>query len=448
LNYTFNDKYLLTASGRYDGSSVLAPGHQWEFFPSFALAWKMQEEDFIRGINWIDELKPRIGYGVTGNSSVNPYSTSGPLSRNPYVFGPTPAIGYLPQLVKNSELGWEKTAQTNIGLDFSVLHRRISGSIEVYKQTTSDLLTTATLPPVSGYVQKIENIGKTQNKGIEITLSATPVQQGAFSWNVDINWAKNDEQILELKGGKQDNLANFWFIGQPLQVFYQYAYQNAGIWGNSQKDLDEMAKFNANGHKFFPGTIKVVDQNGDYKISAADYIIRGTPRPKWTGGITNTFRYKNWQLNSFIYFRYGQTYFGGYPNSFGGVNPNGRVENDVWDWNHQNAKWPMPNSAGGSVENFTSAMQFNDGSFWAVRNISVSYTFQKQLIRKIGVNDLVLNFQVINPFMGGGDVVKWGINPDDDTNWSLSSTNTGPLGGLNNNTIVPQSFVFGIRAGF
>ncbi len=448
LNYTFNDKYLLTASGRYDGSSVLAPGHQWEFFPSFALAWKMQEEDFMRGISWIDELKPRVGYGVTGNSSVNPYSTSGPLSRNPYVFGPTPAIGYLPQLVKNSELGWEKTGQTNIGLDFSILHRRISGSIELYKQITSDLIMTASLPPVSGYVQKIENVGKTQNRGIEITLSATPVQQGAFSWNVDFNWAKNDEQILELKGGKQDNVANFWFIGQPLQVFYQYAYQNAGIWGNSQKDLDEMAKFNANGHKFFPGTIKVVDQNGDYKISAADYIIRGTPRPKWTSGITNTFRYKNWQLNAFVYFRYGQTYFGGYPNSFGGVNPNGRVENDVWSWTNQNAKWPMPNSAGGSVENFTSAMQFNDGSFWAVRNISVSYTFQKQLVRKIGVNDLVLNVQVINPFMGGGDVVKWGINPDDDTNWSLASTNTGPLGGLNNNTILPQSFVIGIRAGF
>jgi hypothetical protein len=175
-------------------------------------------------------------------------------------------------------------------------------------------------------------------------------------------------------------------------------------------------------------------------------IIRGTPRPKWTGGITNNFRYKNWMLNAFIYMRSGQTYFGGYPNSYGGTNPNGRVENNVWDWNNHGGKWPMPNF--GNVENITAAMQYNDGSFWVVRNISLSYTFTKSLIRKIGVNDLVLNFQVLNPFMFGGEVVDWGINPDDETNWSIASTNTNPLGGTNNNTILPQSFVFGIRAGF
>src|SRR4030095_14571246 len=298
INYQFMDKYVLTASGRYDGSSVLAPDHKWDFFPSFAFAWKMQEEGFIRNINWIDELKPRIGYGVTGNSSVNPYTTTGPLSRNPYVFGSTPGIGYLPQLVQNPLLGWEKTAQTNIGLDFAVLRNRLSGSIEYYMQKTSDLIMTSTLPAVSGYVQKIENVGKTRNDGVEITLSATPVQQGAFTWNVDLNWAKNNEEILELKNGKQDMLANGWFIGYPIQVFYQY--DNAGLWGGDSKDIAEMAKFNANGHRCYPGTVKVVDQNGDYRINAADMIIRGTPRPKWTGGITNTFRYKNWSLSSFV----------------------------------------------------------------------------------------------------------------------------------------------------
>jgi len=444
VNYTLMDKYLLTASGRYDGSSVLAPDHKWDFFPSFAFAWKMQEEGFIRGVNWIDELKPRIGYGITGNSSVNPYTTSGPLSRNPYVFGSTPGIGYLPQLVQNPLLGWEKTAQTNFGLDFVLFRNRISGAIDYYEQETSDLIMTSTLPAVSGYVQKIENVGKTRNKGIEITLSGTPVQQGAFTWNVDLNWSKNDEEILELKGGKQDMLANGWFIGQPIQVFYQY--DNAGVWGSEAKDVTEMAKFNANGHRFYPGVVKVVDQNGDYRINAADMIIRGTPRPKWTGGITNNFRYKNWTLNSFIYFRNGQTYFGGYPNSYGGVNPNGRVENNVWDWNSKGGKWPMPNF--GNVENITAAMQYNDGSFWIVKNISLSYTFSKPLIKKIGINDLVFNFQVLNPFMSGGEVVKWGLNPDDDTNWSIASSNTNPLGGTNNNTILPQSFVFGIRAGF
>jgi hypothetical protein len=239
-------------------------------------------------------------------------------------------------------------------------------------------------------------------------------------------------------------LANGWFIGQPIQVFYQY--QTAGVWGSEAKDITEMAKFNANGHKFYPGTVKVVDQNGDYKINASDMIVLGTPRPKWTGGITNTFRYKNWSLSTFWYFRYGQTYFGGYPNSYGGVNPNGRVENNVWSWTNTSGKWPMPNS--GNVENITSAMQYNDGSFWVVKNISLSYSWNKSMLKKIGVNDLTMNFQVLNPFIFGPGVVKWGINPDDDTNWSIASSNTNPLGGTNNNTILPQSFVFGLRAGF
>ena len=444
LNYTLMDKYLLTASGRVDGSSVLAPGHKWDFFPSFALAWKMQEEEFIKTINWINELKPRFSYGVVGNSSVNPYTTSGPLSRNPYVFGSAAAIGYLPQLVQNPLLKWEQTAETNIGLDFGFLKNRLSGSIELYKQNTSDLIFLKTLPAVSGYVQKIENIGKTRNKGIEITLSATPVQRGDFSWTADINWAKNKEEIVELINGKQDMVANSLFIGKPSQVFYQYA--NAGIWSSDAKDLSEMALFNANGHKFYPGVVKVVDQNGDHKINASDFIVLGTPRPKWTGGITNTFHYKNWSLNSFIYFRWGQTYFGGYPNSYGGTNPNGRVENNVWSWNNQGGRWPMPNF--GNIENITSAMQYNDGSFGAIRNVSLSYTFPKNLIQKITIKDLVANFQVINPLIFGPGVVKWGLNPDDDTNWSIASSNTNPLGGTNNNTILPRSFVIGLRAGF
>lgn len=444
VNYTLMDKYLLTASLRADGSSVLAPGHKWHYFPSFAFAWKMQEEKFLQNIHWIDELKPRIGYGVTGNSSVNPYTTSGPLSRNPYVFGSTAAIGYLPQLVQNPNLKWEETAQFNAGVDLMFFKGRISGSIEYYIQNTSDIIFRKTLPAVAGYVEKFENIGKTRNKGVEITLSGTPIRKGDFSWTVDLNWSKNNEEIIELVNGKQDMLANGLFIGQPIQVFRQY--QGAGVWGSDPKDLAEMALFNANGHRFYPGTIKVVDQDGDHRINANDQIILGTPRPKWTGGITNTFSYKNWTLNSFIYFRWGQTYFGGYPNSYGGTFPNGRVENNVWSWDNQNGRWPMPNF--GNVENLTAAMQYNNGSFAAVRNISLSYNVPKKWIQGLKIKDVVLNAQIINPFIFGGEVVKWGINPDDETNWSIASSNTNPLGGTNNNTILPQSFVFSIRAGF
>jgi TonB-linked SusC/RagA family outer membrane protein len=451
VNYNLMDKYLLTVSGRADGASVLAPGHQWDFFPSFAVAWKMQEEKFLQTVPWINELKPRIGYGVTGNSSVNPYITSGPLSRNPYIFGTVPGNGNLPQLMANPELGWERTAQLNVGLDFSVLNRRIAGSVEVYDSRSSDLLFLRSLNPASGYVQKWENIGKTKNRGVEITLSTINIDKPDFRWSTELNFTSNKEEIVELINGKQDMLANRLFIGQPTQVFYHY--DNAGVWGGSKEDLDEMAKFNAapNNHRFYPGTIRVIDQNGDNRINADDYVVRGSNRPKWTGGITNIFRYKNWSLSSFIYARVGQKYFGGYPNSYGGTFPNGRVENDVWSWKTQSGRWPIP-IIGPTVDNFTPAMQYNDGSFAVVRHITLTYDAPQSFIRKATLKNLQLSVQILNPFMFGGKVVKWGINSDDETNWDVqsqaNSNNTSPLGGTNNNTILPQSIVFGIRAGF
>ncbi len=443
VNYTLNNKYLLTATGRYDGASVLAPGHKWDFFPSFAVAWKLHEEPFMSTLTWIDELKPRFGYGVTGNSSVSPYTTTGPLSRNPYVFGSTAAMGYLPQLVKNPLLAWEKTAQRNIGIDFSVLKSRLSGSIEFYEANTSELLMTKSLPALSGYVSKVENIGKSRNKGVEITLSSVNIEKSDFSWSTEINWSVNREEIVELFNANDDIIGNGWFIGQPLNgVFYQL--ENGGIWQNTSTEIEEMAKFNANGHRFYPGTVKPIDQNGDYRINADDYVILGNNRPKWTGGMTHTFRYKNWTLNSFIYSRVGQTYFGGYPNSYGGQWPNGRVENDMWSFDNPGGKWPMPNS--GNVENIATAMQYNDGSFVVVRNIALSYSVPQHLLQRFGLKDLQISGQVLNPFIFGGEVVKWGLNPDDDTNWERASSNGNPLGGTNNNTILPQSFVLGLRA--
>ncbi len=456
INYTLMDKYLFTATGRWDGASVLAPEHKWDFFPSFAVAWKLHDEAFLSSVSWIDQLKPRFGYGVTGNSAVPPYTTSGPLSRNPYAFGSNAAIGYLPQLVQNPELGWEQTAQWNLGVDFAFLNSRIMGSVEVYQQNTSDLIMRKTLPAVSGYVEKYENIGKTKNKGVEVTISAVAIDKPDFTWTIDANWAHNKEEIVELINGEEDMLAQRLFIGHPIQVFYQF--DNDGIWQNTEEDLEEMALYNENGHNFYPGTIKVVDQitvdtNGDeipdekdYRIDADDMVIRGSSVPKWTGGITNTFRYRNWTLSAFIYARVGQTYFGGYPNSYGGAWPNGRVENDMWDWNNPDGKYPMPNF--GNVENITAAMQYRSGSFATVRDISLSYRFPGDWIDRINMSDFQLKFQVINPFIFGGETVKLGINPDDITNWNIASGNTAPLGGMNNNTILPLSFVIGVKASF
>lgn len=449
VNYSLLNKYLITATGRWDGASVLAPGNKWDFFPSFSLAWKMQEESFMQNLNFMNEFKLRAGYGVTGNAAVSPYSTSGPLSRNPYVFLAVPSTGYLPQQVPNPTLGWEKTSQINLGLDFGFLSNRITGSFELYESKTSDLLLNKTLPAVSGFVSMVDNIGKTMNKGVELTLNTINYKTRNFQWSSTINWSANREEIVELlnkdaNGKPLDMLADRRFIGSPIQVYYNY--KNDGIWQNTDADKAEMAKFNANGHKFYPGTIKVVDQNGDYKITGDDMVILGSNRPKWTGGITNSFSYKNLDLSFFVFARVGQKYFGGYPNSYGGSWPNGRVENDVWSWDNPDGRWPMPNS--GSVENIHTSMQYNDGTYVSVRNIALTYNFSADLLRHVNMSRLSVFGQVINPFMFGGDVVKMGLNPEDNTNWDVASSNGNPLGGMNNNTIQPQSFVFGIRASF
>lgn len=445
VNYGYKGKYLITATGRYDGASVLAPDHKWRFYPSVSAAWNVMDENFMSSLTWVNELKLRGGYGVTGNSAVNPYTTSGPLSRNPYAFGDVAAVGYLPQLVRNPFLGWEQTAQYNIGIDFNLWNSRVSGSLEAYQGNTSDLILERSLPPVSGYVEKLENVGRTRNTGYEVTLNTVNIQKEHFTWSTSINWNTNKEEIVELQNGKQDMLADRWFIGQPLQVFYQY--DNAGVWQNTPEDLAEIEQFNANGHRFYPGTVRVVDQNGDYRITADDMVIRGTTRPKWSGGITNTFRYKDLTLSTFIYARWGQTFFGGYPNSYGGIWPNGRVENDLWSWDNPNGTWPMASNLPGR-ENTSVAMQFHDGSFISVRNISLTYDLPKEWLANQFVKGLQLNTQVMNPFIFGKSAVKMGYNPDDDTNWERPSGDGNPLGGSNNNTILPQSYVFSIRANF
>jgi hypothetical protein len=202
------------------------------------------------------------------------------------------------------------------------------------------------------------------------------------------------------------------------------------------------------GHRFYPGFVKVVDQNGDYKITAEDYVILGTARPDWYGGITNTVKWKDLSFSCFIYARIGQTYFGGYQ----GIFSNGA--NDFWGWENQGGKWPVQvvGPTPTPVDNISAAMQYNDGSFVVVRNISLTYDMPLKLISRAKMKNLQINVQVLNPFIFGGEVVKMGINPDDETNWASESQPntfaTNPIGGVNNNTILPQSLVFGLRVGF
>jgi TonB-linked SusC/RagA family outer membrane protein len=456
INYTLMNKYLLTASGRYDGSSVLAPGHKWDFFPSFALAWKMQEEEFLKSINWIAELKLRIGYGVTGNASVNPYITSGPLTQYNYIFGTVVGTGYIPKDMPNSELGWEKTKQTNVGLDFSFLRNRITGTIDVYQSNIYDLLLVRNIPAITGFTTITDNIGKMKNKGVELTLSTVNIRTRDFSWEMDLNWATNKEEIVELVNGKEDMLGQGlngagWLIGQPANIFRTYEVD--GLWQDTPEDQAEIALWRDNGYYFAPGQYKPVEQNKNYTLEDDDKVVRGTPNPKWIGGLTNRFVYKDFELSSFIYMRIGQSYFANLnPGGTGGDSYVGytRYEDpsNFWSEDNPGAKYPEATTetaySNGDVNRATF---INDGSFVIVRNIALSYNLPQALLGKFKIKNLQVYAQVLNPFLFGGDVVKAGFNPDDSNNWNNVNSIGDPVGGTNNNTMIVKSWVFGIRVG-
>jgi hypothetical protein len=377
----------------------------------------------------------------------------GPLTQYNYVFGTAPAIGYIPMSMANPELAWEKTAQINTGIDFSVLKRRISGSIEFYQSNTSDILMQRDIPVVTGYPNIWFNIGKMRNTGVELTLNTVNVNKKNFRWTTDFNWSTNKEEIVELVNGKQDMKAQGYFIGQPLQVFRTYEVD--GLWQNTEADLAEIAKWAANGFYFAPGQYKPVEQGTpNYKLEDADMVIRGTDRPKWVAGMNNSISYKNFELSFFVYSRIGQSYFSSLqPGGSGGGKYIGYIRSadpdEFWSPENTGARWPQPTSkAKTSVTAVNQAMYINDGSFVTVRNIGLSYNVPTKILDKFQIKNFQVYTQVLNPFIFGGEVVKAGLNPDDTNGWTSVNSVGDPTGGSNNNTMMVKSMVFGLRVGF
>lgn len=383
VNYQFLGRYLLTGSLRADGASVLAEGNKWAYFPSIAAGWRISDESFMQHAKHISNLKLRASWGISGNSSVLPYQTLGSLGRSVYAFDETAAYGYYPKDISNPDLKWEKTVTTNVGLDFGLFNNRISGSLEMYQSKTSDLLMQRILPTTSGFSSILENVGKTKNKGLEITLSTINVsaaRPNGFKWITDWTYFRNKEEIVELAGGVNRDIANSWFIGEPTQVYYDY--EKIGIW--QTKDDAEAAKY---GQK--PGDIQVRDFNNDGKITAVDdRVIVGTERPKYTFGINNNLQYHNFDLTVFVFGRMGQTIrseaSGNYKIS--GLE-NGPVV-DYWTPENPTSSHPRPDKDKTSNSAFMSTLYYVDGSFVKIRDISLGYAVPENVIQKIRLTRL------------------------------------------------------------
>lgn len=398
VNYNYDDRYLLTVSGRYDGASVLASGRKWAFFPSAALGWRISQEDFMSNAVNVDQLKLRAGVGMTGNSAVSPYGTLGVISSyympfstgNEQIFVTNePYYSSGSNKMPNPNLSWEKTLQFNYGLDFSFFKGRIGGTVDVYHSQTNDLLLTRTIPSLTGYPSMMDNIGKTKNFGVEFTLNAVPVKVGKFEWLSNLNMAYQKDEIVELSNGKEDDINNAWFIGESIAV--HYGYENAGIWQES--DQAEMDKFNANGTKFSAGTVRPVDQNGDYKIDASDRVILGNKNPRFTMGWVNTFTYGGLELSVDLYGRFG------YMISTGGEGQicQGNQRNiNYWTPDNPNADWQKPVYGTSTADAYAGLLGFKKASFVKLRNISLAYNFAPKSLKKAGISNLKLYVQAKN----------------------------------------------------
>ena len=407
INYSYNDRYLLTLTMRRDGSSTLSPANQYFNYPSIGLGWNIIDEPFMKRVPAISNLKIRGGWGISGNRNVGAYATLGALSAGYYNFGTSAAgqqLAYTVTSLPASNLGWQSTSQYDIGLEFGLLNNRISGTVDVYQQQTKNILLSVNLPQSNGAGSTLKNLGRTEGKGFESTLSFEIFRNPkGFNWSADLTYFFNREKITQLSTPtEQFNKGNGWFVGQPLTVIYDY--KKLGIWQQSDADQGLLAKQTSPTQ--YPGQIRVEDVNGDGKITADDRQVLGNFQPKWEGGLTNRFRFKNVDLSVVTYARMGMKVVvpyltgDGIGNGFAFFNQSrvNQIKVDYWTATNPTNAFPAPD-AGNAVAFYGSTLGYYDGSFIKVRSINLGYTLETQFLQKLGLSSARVYLNATNPFI-------------------------------------------------
>lgn len=396
INYGLADKYLFQVSLRADGSSRLAPGNKWTVFPGASFGWRIIDEPFMNSLNFLNELKLRASYGAVGNTSIDPYQTSGRLRRSVYAWNENPAFGFRLNEIPNPDLGWEISSTTDLGMDFGLFNGRLSGSFDWFLTNTTNLLLERQLPMTSGYTNILQNIGATRTKGLELTLNTVPVNASSgFRWNVDFNISRYKEEIVELvtkdkDGNPVSDIGNRWFIGEPINVFYDY--KKVGIW---QADEVVLAKEMENKE---PGEIRLQDTNGDGTISPEDRVILGTDVPDFFGGITNHFEYKGFEFSFFFYYRMGQMIRSRFHDSnnslFARYN---NLDVDYWTIDNPTNANPRPNQ-NQERPRHGSTLSYFEGDFIKLRNVTLGYNFPSYITEKLRMSNLRVYASAQNPW--------------------------------------------------
>lgn len=425
VNYDYAGKYLLTGTVRYDGSSKLAD--KWAAFPSLAAAWRMSEESFLKDTDWLDNLKLRLSFGYSGNNAgVNAYGTqmTPNTSENVYYdFNGSVVNGFATGSPVNRKLTWEKTREWNAGLDFGFFGGRIHGSVDFYDKLSDNLLMSRMLSIESGVESMTDNIGSVNNRGVEVALTTVNVRTKDLEWRTSFTFARNKNAIRSLYGKKDDVVGEARFIGKPINVLYDYLIN--GVYSQAEWESMSAEERTAMGATQ-PGYAKAVDTDGDGKMTTDDRIILGQVDPKWTGSLTSTLRYRDFDFSFNIFTRQGMYVEDMFSAEFIGAATSDRGRMKVnfdyyvpagvprYDWSNftvdengqawatmgtstenANAKYP--------VNGMTGAFYGNNGryqktSFVKVRNITVGYSLPKSLISKAHLTQARVYFNVLNPF--------------------------------------------------
>lgn len=393
VNYGFDDRFLVTLTGRRDGSSRFGPNNKFGFFPSGAVAWKLKNESWLRDVNKISDAKLRVSYGLSGNQEIDNYRYVASLSSIDYVLGGQLYVGNAPGLIPNPDLRWEKNAQFDIGLDLGFFNNRLSFTGDYYHKITSDLLFDVGVPTNSGFSTMLQNIGKVKNQGIELALNADIIDREDFKWTTAFNITFNKNKVLaldnrlEFRTGSDATLSNTALtpillrVGEPLSNFYGYKME--GIF-QSEAEVASSAQPNAK-----PGDIRYADINPDGVINDDDRTIIGNANPTSFGGFNNTINYKGFDLNVFIQGVFGNEIlnYGIFDqlNMTGGNNLSTRAL-DRWTPENPSNTIPRANAAGGS--RILSSFQVEDGSYIRFRTITLGYTFPKTWFRALSISQL------------------------------------------------------------
>ncbi len=422
INYNYAERYLLTLTARADGSSKFGKNNKWGFFPSIAGAWRISEESFMQKQKTLSNLKLRASYGLTGNQDISSYSSIASLNTYNYTIGDAKSIGFAPSKIPNYDLKWETTSTIDVGADFGFLKNRLNLTIDYYYKRTWNMLMDATIPSTSGFGSILSNVGKMQNKGLEVSLSYDLIsssKKDGFNWNTSLMYASNRNKVLDLAGttpgytatlSSHQKISGSWLEeGYPVGIWYDYAYD--GVY-QIQDQLDETI-VNSAGESVlkYPkaqksdglGSPKFKDVNQDGKITSDDRMVIGDPNPDFIFSWTNNFTYKNFDLSIFLNGSYGNDIINLQRGEIATCTTQANQRRAILD--HWSTSNPTSNTPKATLTIHPYLLQsdylIEDGSYVRLKNITLGYRFNlHKVIESVRVYASAQNLFTITGYSG------------------------------------------------